>query len=275
MNLNNNTCANCQSSLHGDYCHHCGEQILDDNNRSIKFLAETLTSEMTSLDGKLFSTLKLFFFKPGQQVRDFHLGIRKRYFSLISLFFIFNLLYFVISPMTDFNLSLREQLGQPYAELIRPSIENKTDLTSEDFKNIEARYNNLSATVAKSLIILSVPILAIFIALLNYNRRYYLQDHVLFSLNLYAFIIIWPIICKYGLLAFAYLLFLDKMPWSIYSTMLTSGLLCFTWLAQKNAYDCSKLEASLKLIPLIALLLVSHIIYRYIQFWLTWWQLSG
>jgi len=267
-------CANCSTQLNGKYCHYCGEQRLDNQTRSIAYISGAFVTEVTSLDSKILNTIKLFFLYPGKQVRDFHLGIRKRHFSLISLFFIFNLLYFLNSSMTDFNLSLVEQLHQPYSAFITPTVEQTANIESNTFEILKAKYDAMSKTIAKSLIIISVPLFALLLPIINYKRDYYLQDHVMFALNAYAFILIWPIICRYAISFIVWLLPFFSVLTDHYFNILLLGEVIFLWFAQKNAYACSKLEASVKIIPLVLLLFASHMMYRYVQFWLTWWQIN-
>jgi hypothetical protein len=267
-------CITCNTTLNGKYCHNCGEQMLDKETRSIGYLSEAFVSEISSLDSKILTTIKLFFLRPGKQVQDFHLGIRKSYFSLISLFFLFNLLFFLNNTMTDFSLSLAEQLHQPYSSIIKPAVEKSEKINNIEFKRLQTKYDAMSETIAKSIIIVSVPLFAIFIAGLNYKRDYYLQDHIMFALNIYAFVLIWPILFRFTLNLISWLIPLPSILRENYFTILALGVVTFIWFAQKNAYACSKLEASLKLIPLLLLLFISHMMYRFVQFWLTWWQIS-
>jgi hypothetical protein len=274
MNNKPDFCKNCEAKLNGNFCHLCGEQKLNKNTRSLAFISEAFVSEITSLDSKIFMTLKNFFFKPGKQVHDFHLGRRKKYFSLISLFFIFNLIYFLSSPMTDFNLSLVEQLHQPYQALIQPEVEKIAKFKSPEFKTVQLKYDAMSDTIAKSVIIISVPLFALLLPLINFQKNYYLQDHIMFALNIYAFILIWPILCKYFFNFIFWIIPASSMLREQYLTILLIGVMSFIWCSQKNAYSCSKLEATIKLIPLMALLFISHMMYRFLQFWLTWWQIN-
>ncbi len=68
-------CANCQKELHGKYCSHCGERVLDPEQRSLKFLLGMFAEEITSVNGKLALTLRRFYTMPGQHYLGFHLGI--------------------------------------------------------------------------------------------------------------------------------------------------------------------------------------------------------
>lgn len=265
-------CANCNTPLHGDYCYQCGEKKLDPKQRSLSYLFGQLAEELTSVDGRLFTSLKSFLVKPGQQCLDFHLGIRKKYISLFSLFFIFNLIYFLYSPVTDFNLSLREQRGQPYASLINPLIENYISESRITYEKLIDKYALVSATVAKSIIIVSVPFFAMLVWLINFNRSRYLQDHVIFALHIYCFIMLWPVMLKLFFAGLAW--FMPDLPArQLYFNVLPVGILAFLWFSQKNTYQSNWLVTSLLLPPLLIALLISHFVYRFIQFWLSWIQI--
>jgi len=267
-------CANCNAELNGKFCFQCGERKLDPEHRTVSHLFGELTKELTSVDGKLIFTLKSFFLKPGQQCRDFHLGKRKKYLSLFSLFFIFNLLFFISTPLSDFSLSLYEQRAQAHSPLINSVIDEYLKDNQLEFKDVAERYALVSATVAKSIIILSVPFLALFVWLINARRGYFIQDHIIFSLNIYCFVMIWPMFITTLFNSINRFFETALIPSGSLSLGLSVGLALFIWFSQKNCYQTSKLVTTLVTIPLFIAVLVSNLIYRYIQFWLTWIQVT-
>ena len=247
---------------------------LDRGSRSLSYLFAALTQELTSLEGKVLFTLKRFFTAPGQQCLDFHLGIRQRYFSLISLFFVFNVLYFIFTPLTDFNLSLREQFGQLHSDLIVPIIKDYLTEHNISLQDMNTKYALVSSSTAKSTIIVSVPFFAFFVWLINPYKRYFLQDHVMYALNTYAFILIVPTL--FVLMAKGINLAVGETVIGIKSLLPVNliWLLYFLWSSQKTLYQEKAWVSLIKLPILLIGLLASHFIFRFIQFWLTWWQVT-
>lgn len=267
-------CASCNTPLKGQFCHRCGEKKLDQESRSLGHLLSALTQELTSLDGKILFTLKQFFSAPGQQCLDFHLGTRQRYFSLISLFFIFNVLYFFFTPLTDFSLSLREQFGQLHSGLIVPIIESYLNEHNITIKEMNAKYALVSSSTAKSTIILSVPFFALFVWLINPYKRYYLQDHVMYALNAYAFILIVPTLLVLVSKSVNFIAGEAIASVKTLGPVFLIWLFYFLWSSQKRVYQESAWRSLAKMPLLLIALFASHFIFRFIQFWLTWWQVT-
>lgn len=268
-------CVSCGKELYGKYCAFCGERVLDPEQRSLKFLVSMFAEEVTSVNGKLWLTLKNFFTNPGQQCLDFHLGIRKKYLSFFTLFFLFNIAYFFFSRLSDFNLSLEEQLSQFYAPLIEPTIKSYLTLEGTSLEELNNRYSQISELVAKSIIFISVPFLALLIWPLNSKRGYYLQDHVIFSLNIYCFVMIFPIILQAVFIFFEWLLG-DLMGnyFKFYVQTLFAEFIIFLWASHKKTYRTRNWHTAILLVPMLFAFFVSHMAYRFVQFWVTWLQLA-
>lgn len=270
-----NKCVSCQKTLQGKYCSYCGEKVLDPEQRSLKHLFGMFTEELTSLNGKFVYTLTAFFLNPGQQCYDFHRGARKKYLSLFTVFFLFNIIYFLNAPLSDFSLSLNEQMGQLYSAWIKPSIEAYQKENQLSFEDIASQYRLVSMPIAKSIIIVSVPFLAFFIWILNPSKDYYAQDHFMFSLNIYAFILIFPAALKLFFTGLVYI-FGDLIGnyFQAYLKIILAGFLYFLWRSHRMAYQSSRLRTTLLIVPIIIAVFASHMIYRFIQFWATWVQLT-
>jgi hypothetical protein len=58
-------CRNCNTVLHGNYCHHCGQQRSADGVPTVGQLLQHATVEMTDVDSQLIRTLRTMFFRPG------------------------------------------------------------------------------------------------------------------------------------------------------------------------------------------------------------------
>lgn len=88
-------CPSCNESLTQSYCPNCGERKLVPKSRSIKYINGDIIEDFITVDSKLWRTLGLLFFKPGQLDYNYHIGKRKSYLKSIALFFIVNVIFVI------------------------------------------------------------------------------------------------------------------------------------------------------------------------------------
>lgn len=269
------TCASCGAQETGAYCSVCGERRLDPDQRRLRVLFGQLFEEVTSLDSKLGRTVRAFFLKPGFLSREHYRGARKRYMRPLTLFLLFNLLYFLRAPITDFALPLDNQEMQPYGAWIKGVIDAYLAETGKTFEDVAARYDAVTSIVAKSIVILSVPFLVPFVWAVNPDRRYHLIDHSVFAIHFYSFVLVWPLL--FALVAGA--VYRLGGPFVIQNQIVTllilfGPLLAYLTLAQKGMYGDPLWRAALKALAMFAGFVLSHFMYRLIQFWLVWWQVT-
>lgn len=196
-------CVSCGTPLAGKYCHHCGEKAFDPHEHSFRHFAEELLHTLTHLDGKFLQSLKHLFFKPGALTSE-HLAGRKKLFTKpLALFVITNVIYFLVQPLVNintFNSTLRMQtagrmLHGPWA---RGLVEQKIAARQTEFEAYEKLYNAKSEQLAKSLIILQIPLLAALVNLLYVTRRRFFFDHLIFATHFYCFMLWVSIALTFG-----------------------------------------------------------------------------
>ena len=111
-------CANCGQERQGAFCRFCGQ---NDRNyqRSLPPLLSDLLRETFELDSRLYRTLKLLLFKPGELALEFSRNRRANYVSPIRLYLFVSLLFFFLLTMTtDFEpirgnvLDMQEELAE-------------------------------------------------------------------------------------------------------------------------------------------------------------------
>jgi uncharacterized protein DUF3667 len=90
-------CPNCDTPNHDRYCAHCGQKHIHEGDLSLAHAWHHVLHEAVHLDGRLFSTLKLLFLKPGQLTLDFVQGRRARHLGPITLFLTAGAIYFVLA----------------------------------------------------------------------------------------------------------------------------------------------------------------------------------
>ena len=194
MNEPSFSCQNCQNNYVGNFCNQCGEQRFDSEQRKIAVLFSNLIQSLFELDGKLLKSIRYFFTQPGFLAFEHWRGVRKPYMTPVAFFLIVNLLFFIFSPITDFAQPLETQSAQPYASLVQSTIVTELQDHSISIQQLAEKYDAVSEAIAKSIVILSVPFLVPFIWLMNPSKKFYLIDHSVSALYIYAFVLIWPMI---------------------------------------------------------------------------------
>ncbi|PCI63342.1 MAG: hypothetical protein COB37_05115 [Kordiimonadales bacterium] len=272
--MSEDRCQSCQTPFAGGFCHGCGERKLEDGQRKVSVLFGQLLEEVSSLDGKLFRTAKAFMMRPGELSLAHYRGVRKPYIRPLTLFLLINVLYFLVSNLTDFALPLHDQKLQPYGGWLTAIIENEIATSGKTFDELAVVYNMTSELVAKSIVIISVPFLVPFVWLINPQRRFYLIDHTVFSVHIYSFVLVWPMV----LVALNTVIALLKPDGALSlwypALMLFPPLFIYSFFAQKKMYGGGILVSLAKAFIIFVGVGVSHFIYRFIQFWLVWWQVT-
>ncbi|MGV3730537.1 MAG: DUF3667 domain-containing protein [Sphingopyxis sp.] len=77
-------CLNCGTSLAGSHCHHCGQRA--DVHRSFGAIGHDLVHAIFHFEGKIWNTLPLLAWRPGDLTRRYIQGERARFISPLALF---------------------------------------------------------------------------------------------------------------------------------------------------------------------------------------------
>jgi hypothetical protein len=189
------------------YCAGCGEQRRGEGDYSLRrFLAraaETVTN-MDSTVGRSFASL---FVWPGHLTAEHYLGRRRPYLDPVQLFLICNLVFFAIASLGSggpFTTSFGDQLRHhPYSPLLQglPTGEGTTfgELLNDPvaFESYAQTYDAMTQVLAKSLIVLMVPVWSL-LSWLLYGRsaRFYAQ-HLVFALHVWAYLLL--LFCLVGI----------------------------------------------------------------------------
>jgi hypothetical protein len=273
MSFSPEICATCQSKLNGNFCSQCGEQRLNQKLRSLHYIISDIIQDLTSVDGKFYKTIKTILVHPGELEYHYHIGKRVCYLKPITLFFILNVLFVMVSPISDFYVTLDDQISlQGYSPYIKPLFEDYLLEKKISYQAFEQNYNQLVVVLARSLIILEVPIFALACSAVLYNRKYYSGDYFNFSLNLHSWLLMWIIIAMAPAFIFAifiYLLELTIDANEIYYLILPIGLGAYLFFAMRRMFRLTWWQSLWRLFLLLPAYAISHILFRFIQFLLT------
>jgi hypothetical protein len=195
------TCMTCGQEAHDNFCAHCGEKRHDNHDFSLKHVLAEAAEAFFHVDSKIFRTLKTLVSTPGKLTADFFLGRRKPYMSPLQTFFVCNLIFFILQPLTGLEIlapplrvfESNDFMGKTATRLVdrRLAKEHLSRTNAEQFNEFTERFDHVAHLQAKSLILVLAPMLAVVLAILNFGRKRYFSEHIIFSLHAYAWWLLW------------------------------------------------------------------------------------
>jgi len=179
----------CNHMFKGRYCNICGEKVLEPSERSFFNFLDSLLNAFTFLDGKFIKSLKLLVTRPGQLSRNIADGQRVPYMKMVSLFFVANFFYFLFPVFDSYNSSLYTQLNTlgNHSVKAKEIVQDKIDREAISLRDFERDYANRSTNLSKLLIILLVFAFTGLLLIINFSKKTFFFDHLLFSLEFYSF----------------------------------------------------------------------------------------
>jgi hypothetical protein len=88
-------CLNCGTSIHGRYCHVCGQENLEPKE-SFWHLVTHFFNDITHFDGKFFTTLKDLLFMPGFLSKEYMKGRRASYLNPVKMYVFTSAIFFLL-----------------------------------------------------------------------------------------------------------------------------------------------------------------------------------
>lgn len=279
-------CANCGATLYGPFCAKCGEKRIDRADYSLRSVGREIIDELSPVDSKIFRTLRALVTKPGLLAQHYFEHGRSRYTKPLTLFVALNVVFFFVQPYTGL-------LRYSYAQYTNPSSEAgarraqlvtaKLARTRESPQTYQARFDLTLQQQKKSMLIFSVPLLAGVMLVLYAGRGRYYAEHLVFSIHVYAFLLIFMAFIVTA--AFSILLLLLSHAGSTAQRMtamleteatlvvvVNAGLAAYIAFGLRRAYGDRPLPATLRAIALSVAVLVILLVYRDALFYLTLWM---
>ena len=183
------------------YCAQCGEKRPDRDDWKLQAIAGEAFSELTNLEhSKLWQTVKLLVFKPGELTREYWTGRRKAYFGPVKLYLVCFalslLLYSIHEPTAVYDVRTLTATSPDAALAIkmdRAAAERGLPL-AVFMQEVSARWQSYI-----SMSQLAYPlVVALALKLLFLRRRLYFAEHLIFALHVLGFVflsflILWPV----------------------------------------------------------------------------------
>lgn len=185
------TCVTCGAALTAKYCPACGEKRLGPEDHELGHFADGLVESLTHADGKIFRSLWLLLSQPGRLTAEYLAGRRKPFLKPLALFLVANTLVFIGLPILGWNTlttSLAIHLhNQPYSRLARAIFERRFPTGLHVPVEFAREFDAHGSVLAKSLVIVMVPLFALLVWACFFRARRHYLDHLVFALHVYAF----------------------------------------------------------------------------------------
>ncbi|HEX4910305.1 MAG TPA: DUF3667 domain-containing protein [Permianibacter sp.] len=269
-----NACANCGHTPVGRYCPACGQRQLSRAQFSLRHLAGELGANLLQWDNKLLRTLVLALAKPGELSALYLAGARSRYTSPITLLLLLFFFFFVGSvPLTDFTQPLQAHLewGKWYSAPFADWLQAKAAATSGGMPALALAFGQQQHELAKTLVLLHVPLFAIGLKLLHVRRDVYYVEHVIVASHFLVAVLLTTLLAVLLLFLPVESLYAPaEVPEPVKRQVLLWGLnlpmAAVLLLTLKRAYRQSWWLALLKLPLAILAFAAAHMLYRALTF---------
>jgi len=180
-------CRNCGHPLAGaPYCARCGQKQLHPHDLGLAHAWHHVLHELTHVDGKIFTTLRLLFTRPGQLTLDFVEGKRARHVHPIRLFLVIGFFFYLAAPNnpnTNFGAILSRSLGPDTHETLAARAA-PAGLTRDQWV---ARAIDRTNAVYKPVNITTTILAGVGFWVLFRRRRPYLAENLVMALHLASF----------------------------------------------------------------------------------------
>jgi len=128
-------CLNCGTSLSGSHCHHCGQRA--DVHRSFGAIGHDLVHAIFHFEGKIWNTLPLLAWRPGDLTRRYIHGERARFISPLALFLFAVFLTYAVLAMVGGGGGVGEGIAKAAAEQTRSNALKES--FEEEVDRVDAR----------------------------------------------------------------------------------------------------------------------------------------
>ena len=154
-------CAACGEPTAGRYCHACGARTAGPEDESVARVLREAFQEATSADGKLWRTARVLF-RPGHLTAAYFDGRADRYLRPFRLFLVVNVVLFFLLGFLQQN-PLVGELGMQRQSLgfgVAAAADARLAAWGGDPALYELAFNTRSRTLASTLIVLLIPMIA-------------------------------------------------------------------------------------------------------------------
>lgn len=188
VELAEHTCKSCGNVFTGMYCNLCGEKVILPSDRSFKNFIGNFLTAITLADNRFLKTLWLTIKNPGFLSKEYAIGRRVNYIRPLQMFFVLNLIYFLIPVLQLFSSSLTTQMYYLFhSPMVRGMVNQRVMDEHISLSGFELIYNQKTTVLAKLLIVVFVWLASLPLSLIFRKKNRYFTDHVALSVELACF----------------------------------------------------------------------------------------
>ena len=271
-----NACKSCGTPLKGKYCHVCGEKVVTDEDKSAARWLKQLFSDLWNLDGKLLLSLKYPVFRPGVLAKDYFDGRRKVYIKPLNLFFMANLIYFLLPSLNTFKTTLNAQLqGQPYSGYIERMLNEEVGaMETEAYKAFETKYDAKTSEISKVILIILAPLIGLLYYVLFQRQGLYMSDAFNLGLQFWSFFLFIPLILLTQLNQIVFHFFeVSLLAGEVVISVVFFAISTLYIFFQMRPFSPNRMRLTLKVLVMLISFIPLITVYRLILFWTTYLSL--
>lgn len=186
--------ANCGTPPAGRFCSACGEQLEGRDDLSLRRFAAESAEVLTNADSTVIRTFRALIFGPGLLTVEYFAGRRRSYLRPLQVFLFANVFFFFAQSHLGFNIlstPLRTHTSMGvYGGLARRMVERAVAADRLSAAEYELVFDTTLDGLARTLVILFVPLLAVAVGVLYARGRRYFVEHLVFAMHAMAFLLI-------------------------------------------------------------------------------------
>jgi hypothetical protein len=187
-------CATCARVVLTEFCPTCGERALDERELTLRGFAHQLLTALTSVDGKLLRSFAHLLRRPGDLTVAYLQGQRKLYIGPVPLYLTANVLFFAAESFLGgavFSTPLASHLRtQPWSDWAQALVAQHVAALGTTVAAYAPIFDSALALHARSWIISMALSFAVLPALVFRRSGRPFVAHAVFSLHLYAFLLL-------------------------------------------------------------------------------------
>lgn len=281
-NTNNEYCRSCGAKLYGKFCSKCGEKKFDKKDLSLQKIIVQGVDVFTHFDSKILKSVKLLITRPGLLAKEYCSGIKVKYAKPLQLFFLINVVYFLLLSLGGFNTfttPLNVHMNSSWHKQLATSmVEHKLETKNISLDDYRIKFDSKVNVLSKSLVLIIAPLLALVFSLLFINKKRTYPENFIFSLNFLSWILLLNIafqsVFLLTVILFQKVFHTDIQSFfsdSTVSVILFVLIGVYTFYAVKRFYDESRAVSLLKSIIAPFAFLIVLFAYRFILFLITYY----
>jgi hypothetical protein len=176
-------CLNCGIELHGEFCSRCGQKA-GHPNPTFHDLIHDFTHETLHIDGRLWSSLRLLFTKPGFLTQEYISGRRTTHFPPLRLYLICSLVYFALAAVapSDTTVQVEGKRGQTVT-IGGVKISGEDLLGTRPAEEIAERIHRAQHDWLPKVLFALVPVWAFLVKLVTWREHRNFPEHLYFALH--------------------------------------------------------------------------------------------